>query len=246
MINTKPFDPLTPSQAPWLLFRVEHRDGPKLDARNRIVHPSGPSPPEFHAHLSSASSPNATDSFLSFVSTWDRAVQWYKQLQRERWEDITVIVVRSRYMAGVYDATRAALAMRYTDDDYDGEGGGDGNINMNMHRDPHRKLRNHNDEYLVYGNLPNDQDRILATLKGSGGGLVPDREVRLECSYYSVSAAMPGGLLAGDRRLSPLGVLEYEMYRRSGVRDLYWRDQLVKAIAAGPYPFTHTEYTVTQ
>lgn len=157
-----------------------------------------------------------------------------------------MIVVRSRYMAGVYDATRAALAMRYTDDDYDGEGGGDGNINMNMHRDPHRKLRNHNDEYLVYGNLPNDQDRILATLKESGGGLVPDREVRLESSYYSVSAAMPGGLLAGDGRLSPLGVLEYEMYRRSGVRDLYWRDQLVKAIAAGPYPFTHTEYTVTQ
>ena len=239
MINTKPFDPLTPSQAPWLLFRVEHRDGPKLDARNRIVHPSGPSYPEFHAHLSTTSSPNAADSFLSFVSTWDRAVQWYRQLQRERWEDITVIVVRSRYMGGVYDATRAALAMRYTDDDYDD--GDDGN----MHLDPHRKLRNHSDEFLVYGNLPNDQDRILATLKGCGG-LVADREVRFECSYYSLSATMPGGLLGGDGRLSPLGMLEYEMYRRSGVRDLYWRDQLVKAIAAGPYPFTHTEYTVTQ
>lgn len=147
-----------------------------------------------------------------------------------------MIVVRSRYMGGVYDATRAALAMRYTDDDYDD--GDDGN----MHLDPHRKLRNHSDEFLVYGNLPNDQDRILATLKGCGG-LVADREVRFECSYYSLSATMPGGLLGGDGRLSPLGMLEYEMYRRSGVRDLYWRDQLVKAITAGPYSFAHAEYT---
>lgn len=144
-----------------------------------------------------------------------------------------MIVVRSRYMAGVYDATRAALAMRYTDNDDEG----------NMHRDPHRRLRNHNDEYLVYGNLPNDQDRILATLKGSGG-LVPDRQVTFDCSYYSMSATMPGGLLGGDGRLSPLGLLEYEMYRRSGVRDLYWRDQLVKAITAGPYSFAHAEYTL--
>ena len=149
-----------------------------------------------------------------------------------------MIVVRSRYMGGVYDAKRAALAMRYTDDDNEGDNYGD----VNPHRDPHRKLRNHNDEYLVYGNLPNDQDRILATLKGSGG-LVADRQVTFECSYYSVSATMPGGLLGSDGGgLSVLGVLEYEMYRRSGVRDLYWRDQLVKAITAGPCPFAHAEY----
>lgn len=67
-----------------------------------------------------------------------------------------------------------------------------------------------------------------------------------DSDYYSVPAVNAWGAFLGEGGngggLSLLGVLECEMYRRSGVRDHYWWYQLVKAITARSCPFEHAEY----
>lgn len=233
--NTTIFTPLHPDQTPWLLFRVEHRlsmSTGNLSAQARLqrtIHLT-PTPADFDHHLSY--SKDHLTPFLSFFSSWKRALKWYRAFRTEGRNEVSITALWAKDLGNVYDAEAVARALGFRD--------GDG-------ANPRRMLRNHVGEFLVHGGVV-DAYRFLAVFRGVEVLSLPspapllspsvpppvppgpisgrDVEVVFECEVCTALVCLPEGFLPRD---GVFGV-EEEIVRRTGIRHELWRDMLVSAI----------------
>lgn len=135
------------AKPPSILFRAEcsantsFREG-YLCAR-RTIYGGAPLWQDFNDHLSWKRKPTR---FLSFFSSWGRAMKRREDLENEGGKDIVLIAVWAKNLAGVYSTEEVAHRLGYSD------------AGLN----PRRRLRNHHDEYLVEGGIAADEYRILA------------------------------------------------------------------------------------
>ncbi|RAL03486.1 uncharacterized protein BO80DRAFT_284736 [Aspergillus ibericus CBS 121593] len=213
--------PLSADSTPLILFRVEYRANRSLRGGHLYARRTGdtdaPTWEDFDDHLSWGRTPTR---FLSFFSSWGRAIKRRQDLEDKRERDIIVIAIWAKDMPGVYSAEEVACRLEYS--------------NMN----PAAQRRwDHHDEYLVEGGIPADDYRILAVFEGGG----PPRRVVFEWPGLQASTTIPTGFFPGRRSNNPLQDIADEIYSRSGARDDLKRDELVQAIS-GRLPFLNFEY----
>ncbi|KAJ5271832.1 hypothetical protein N7524_005101 [Penicillium chrysogenum] len=209
MVNP-PFEPLRNHEVPWILFRASC-DGKECDKcceeepRSLIDSSNSPDSSAFDSHLSWKKVPTP---FVSFFGTWTRAMRWREWLERNHHTDIKVVALWARDMGHVYNAMTVALGLGYSDTGSDNR----------------RKLRNHEDEYLVDAGV--DEDRILAVFRG-GGDL---RAITFIGPFYKVTTSVPSEYFLAQES-NPLKALGEVIFMNTGVYDDLWRDQLVKSIS---------------
>ncbi|PIG79218.1 hypothetical protein AARAC_011830 [Aspergillus arachidicola] len=210
--------PLSADAKPSILFRAECSANISFDegylCSRRTVYQGAPSRQDFDDHLSWKRTPTR---FLSFFSSWRRALNWREDLENQGELDVVVIAVWAKDLAGVYSAEEVACRLGYFD----------------MGLDPRRRLRNHHKEYLVEGGIAADEYRILAKFEGGG----PERNVIFASPTYQISTTIPSEYFPGRRSNNALGDLEDEIYRHLGIRDDMKRDELVKAITGSTRAF---------
>ncbi|KAH2362356.1 hypothetical protein KXV92_007135 [Aspergillus fumigatus] len=152
------FSPLSADDKPSVLFRAECRANTSFNrgylCARKSIYGGAPAGHEFDAHLSWKRQPTR---FLSFFSSWRRAMKRRESLEQNGEEDIVVIAVWAKDLPGVYSAEEVASILGYS----------------NTGPNPRKRLCNHYDEYLVEGGIAMDEYRILALFEGGG----PDRDV---------------------------------------------------------------------
>ncbi|KAH1971363.1 hypothetical protein KXW88_003158 [Aspergillus fumigatus] len=217
------FSPLSADDKPSVLFRAECRANTSFNrgylCARKSIYGGAPAGHEFDAHLSWKRQPTR---FLSFFSSWRRAMKRRESLEQNGEEDIVVIAVWAKDLPGVYSAEEVASILGYS----------------NTGPNPRKRLCNHYDEYLVEGGIAMDEYRILALFEGGG----PDRDVVFECPFYRIPARIPREFLPGKRSNNPLVDIGDEIYSHSGVRSDMKRDELVKAIIGRHHTFPTVVY----
>ncbi|KAJ5478640.1 hypothetical protein N7530_004149 [Penicillium desertorum] len=169
MVNP-PFYPLRNHEVPWILFRTSC-DGEECDEcceekPSSLNLSKSPESSAFDSHLSWKKLPTP---FVSFFSTWARAMRWREWLEENHHTDIKVVALWARDMGHVYKAMTVALSLGYSDTGSDNR----------------RNLRNHEDEYLIGSGV--DEDRILAVFRG-GGDL---RAITFDGPFYKTTTSVP-------------------------------------------------------
>ncbi|RJE18780.1 hypothetical protein PHISCL_08881 [Aspergillus sclerotialis] len=158
---------LTADKVPFILFRAciaTASFSPRGDLyARRTIHGGAPTWRDFECHLSWARRPTG---LLSFSSSWRRAMRQREILRNGGENDIVVIAVWAKDLAGVYSAEDVASKLGY----------------------PEERARVHRNEYLVEGGIAADEYRILAVFEGGG----TERDVVFECPFYKNGEFFPG------------------------------------------------------
>jgi len=134
---------------PSILFRVLHNGNTGFDHEGNLP-VGGPMVPVTTESLDNHLSWRKVISpFLSFC-TYQKAQNFIKFLRSKRYKDITLIAIDSSNMRNIIAFYNVARSLGYKND----------------HADERRQLRNHWNEYLIYGGYNADLYKLLIVISG--------------------------------------------------------------------------------
>ncbi|MCJ1246200.1 hypothetical protein MMC30_003405 [Trapelia coarctata] len=176
---------------PSILFRVLHDDNTGLDHEGNL-----PVRDPF-VPITAVSLDNHLSHAIPLVLHLPEGEELHHIPPRERHKAITLIAIDSSAMRNVIDAYAVAKSLGYRND----------------HADERCQLRNHRDEYLVYGGYDADSYKLLLAITGLEAE-VPELTRGNSCSilYFCMSAM---SVLVKETAEG----IELEIYGLTGVRD---------------------------
>ncbi|KAG5747804.1 hypothetical protein H9Q69_009763 [Fusarium xylarioides] len=147
--------------------------------------------------------------FVSFFTSWERALNWRKHLIERGGREIMIVAVWLKDLSGVYDAHNIAQRLL----DHQGPNSGS---------DLRRNLDNFREELLARGGIDYTEYRILACFEGDSFE-IERRSISpmLKFPEQRLTVYIPRGTLPmyGNSNLSVTQQLEYEMLSLTGVRN---------------------------
>lgn len=138
--------------------------------------------------------------FIPFTNKWERALRKRQELISNGTNKVVIVAIWSKGLPGVYDAYLVASQLGYHDDG----------------QNPHKRLSNHHDEYLVHRCVWADEYRILALFGGQGEGT--NVELHVPGLRLRGTTQIPGTFMTDAPGRTANKKLENEIYVHTGMR----------------------------
>lgn len=135
--------------------------------------------------------------FIPFTSRWEQALRIRRRLIKDGLNNVVIVAIWAKGLRNVYDAHEVAMELGYPEDG----------------TNRRKRLANHVNEYLVFGGILADEDRILAFFNGQ-------QEVDIELSVPGLigETQIPEAFITDTPGRTANEKVENEIYIRTGIK----------------------------